>query len=347
MTPKIGLIAFANDSGLGNQTRRLAQLIEPHRLLVIDSSSFSKNTKQHFDWYDNFRGYRVRGFPTNHEVRVFLDGLTHVIMAENPLNFSLISQANHLGIKTYIQSNYEFCDHLNRLDLPLPTKFLMPSHWKVAEMEQLFPGRVQYLPPPLFPEEFQKARETNFARSGERRRFVHVVGTLAAHDRNGTLDLLDALRFSTEDYQLVIKSQHQLPPEYMVNDPRVRYQIGSVQDPQDLYADFDALILPRRYGGLSLTCNEALMAGLSVIMPNISPNSSLLPKEHLVPAWTETSFHARTAIDVYTTDSKRLGQKIDWMCHQNLDRLNIDAFELAYNTFSPSVLKESYGALWN
>src|SRR5688500_8749947 len=106
MVNQLGLVCFANDSGLGNQTRRLAQMLNPHRLLVINSRSFSKNNTQHFDWYDGFSGYTVDGFPKNHEIKIFLRGLTHVLLAENPLNFFLISEANRLGIKTYIQSNY-------------------------------------------------------------------------------------------------------------------------------------------------------------------------------------------------------------------------------------------------
>lgn len=124
---KLGIMVLSNNSGLGNQTRRLCHMLRPYRILAIDSSSFSKNAVQHWHWYDNFTGYIVHGFPSNMEIRKFLDGLTHVLCAENPFNFYLITEARRRGIKTYVQSNYEFCDNLLGPEYPVPDMFLMPS----------------------------------------------------------------------------------------------------------------------------------------------------------------------------------------------------------------------------
>ncbi len=192
---KLGIVTFANDSGLGAQTRRLVYMLKPYRILVIDSSGFSKNSVQHFEWYDNFTGYKVNGFPTNHEVAVFMTGLSDVIVCENPLNFSMLDYAKTHNINLFIQSNYEFCDHLTN-KLTLPTKFLMPSYWKIDEMKAEFgDDRVMYLPPPIDPNEFKEAREINFGRSKlDKLKYLHIVGTLAANDRNGTLDLLESMR---------------------------------------------------------------------------------------------------------------------------------------------------------
>lgn len=342
----LGLVCFANDSGLGNQTRRLAQMLQPSRLLVINSRSFSKNNEQHFDWYEGFSGYTVDGFPNNREIRVFLRGLTHVLLAENPLNWSLISEAHRQGIKNYIQSNYEFCDNLNQPSLPLPDKFLMPSYWMIDEMKRRFgEERVCYLPPPISPNECKEAREVNFSRSGPRR-FLHIVGTLAAEDRNGTLDVLNALSHTSHNFSLTIKSQHPLPSEYMIGDPRLTYKIGNEPDPQNLYKDFDALILPRRYGGLSLTCNEALMSGMPVIMPDISPNNELLPREWLVPAQRSGELLTRAPIPLYKTPPELLAAKIEWLCETELEDQKTQAFQIAFDQFAPSQLKPQYEDLW-
>ena len=335
---KLGLIVLANDSGLGNQTRRLTYMLKPERILAIDSTPFSKNTKQHFDWYSEFKGYKCHGFPNNHEIDVFIEGLTHVIVCENPLNMQLMDKCNRAGVKLYIQSNYEFCDHLNK-DLALPTQFLMPSHWKIQEMKERFgDDKVDYLPPPIDPNEFKEAREENFAREGKKR-FLHVVGTLAANDRNGTLDLLEAIKLCKSDFELVIRSQRELPPEYMTDDRRVSYVMENVTDPQDMYRDFDAMILPRRYGGLCLSCDEGLMSGLPVIMPDISPNNELLPKSWLVPAFIKGEFFTRINLKFYQCDIRLLAEKIDWMTEHDF---KAEAFEIGYNAFSPSVLKPLY-----
>jgi glycosyltransferase involved in cell wall biosynthesis len=339
---KLGLIVFCNNSGLGNQTHRLAEMIRPDRLLAIDSSGFSKNKKQNWNWYKGFSGYKVSGFPSNFEIKKFLKGLTDVMVCENPLNFFLLSEAKRLGIRVFIQSNFEFCDHLNK-NIDLPTKFLMPSYWKVEEMKEKFgDDRVQYLPPPIDPNDFKNARDINFTRNG-RKRFLHIIGTLAINDRNGTLDLLEAVKKSESDFELVIHSQHNLPDNYFINDHRIKYRIEDMANPEQLYKDFDALILPRRYGGLSLSTNEALMSGLPVIMPDISPNNELLPKEWLVPAKIKTKFMTRTMIDVYQTNIKMLAKKIDEFANkESLDNDKINAFDLGHSNFSPSVLRSKY-----
>lgn len=342
---KLGLIVFCNNGGIGIQTRRLCYMLKPDRLLAIDSSNFSKITEQHFEWYDGFLGYRVNGFPKDHEVKKFLTGLTHVVCVENPLNYNLTTYAKRMGVKVFIQTNYEFCDFLNH-DLVLPYKFLMPSYWKIKEMKEKFGNdKVDYLPPPIDPNEFKDVREINFKRSG-RLRILHVVGTLAANDRNGTLDLIQALRYTKSDFELIIHSQQELPPEYMVNDNRVKYSMRSLDNSCDLYKDFDALILPRRYAGLCLPCNEALMSGLPVLMTDTSPNNELLPKEWLFKCRKSGKFMTRTMIDIYKSDIRDLAKKIDWLCQQNQDDLKIQAFDLGYNNFSETVLLPKYKELF-
>lgn len=343
---KIGLIAFANNSGLGNQTRRLAQMIKPDRVLVINSESFSKNSKQNFDWYDGFSGYVVNGFPKTHEIRVFLRGLTHVILAENPLNFALFSLAQSLGIRTYCQSNYEFCDNLNNPGLPLPTSFLMPSYWKLEEMQRRFSIDVRHLPPPIDPNEFLKSREMNLARKPEIPKLLHIVGTLASSDRNGTLDLLAALPLIQSKFTLTIKSQHELPKEYMVFDHRVTYSIGNEPETAKLYEDFDALVLPRRYGGLALTCNEALMSALPVLMPDISPNNQLLPQKWLFKSVLIDHLQTREMIEVYGSAAREIAACIDALLSRDLDTEKLQAFELGYENFSVTKLKPKYEELW-
>lgn len=334
----IGLVVFSNNSGIGIQSRRLCYLLKPNKLLAIDSSGFSKNTTQHWEWYSQFKGIMCKGFPTNREIDEFLKGLSSVFCIENPLNFHLLDRCKELGIKLYIQSNYEFCDHLNR-DLVLPTKFLMPSYWMIDKMRSRFgDDKVMYLPPPINPSEFNRAREYNLHHTSHR--YLHIVGTLAAEDRNGTLDLIRAIQQSKEDYKLVIRSQHQLPAEYLIKDPRVTYEMHDALKEEDMYKGFDALILPRRYGGLSLVCNEALMSALPVIMPDISPNNQLLPKRWLMPTKVRKQLMTRTLIDVYETDTDALAHFLD--TYQTTDADKIEAFGIGYDQFAESQLLPQY-----
>lgn len=343
---KLGIVVFSSHSGLGNQSRRLTQLLKPERILLIDSSPFSRNKLQHPQWYEGFNGYQVIGFPTRTACLKFLEGLTHVYIIENPLNWDLITLARAKGIKVYIASNFEFCDNLVKPHLPLPDKFLMPSHWQVGEMQNRFgKDKVEYLPPPIDPVEFKEVRDINFNRTGKRK-FLHVIGTLAAADRNGTLLLLEALKHTKSDFELIIKSQHELPDHYISEDRRIKYQIGSEPEVANIYKDFDALIMPRRFGGLCLPMQEALMSGLPVIMPDISPNNELLPQKWLVKASPNGTIRTRTEIQLYDVDPKKLALKIDSLVKNDLENDKVDAFEIGFREFAPSSLIEEYNQLW-
>src|SRR5690606_2061207 len=109
--------------------------------------------------------------------------------------------------------------------------------------------------------------------------------------------------------ELVIRSQYPLP--YQINDRRVMFDIGNKLEQNELYKDFDAMILPRRYGGLCLPMNEALCSGLPVIMTDISPNNRILPENWLAQARVKTQFMTRTMIDLYMTDLQDLARRID------------------------------------
>ena len=345
---KIGLIAFANDGGLGSQTRRLAQLLKPDRILVIDSSGFSPNKVQHFEWYKEFDFFVTESFPKNVEIDKFLPGLTHVFVVENFYNFYLPWRAKQLGIKTYCQANYEFLDNLDRPYLPNPDMYLMPSYWKLDEMKQRFGDIVRYLPPPMNPDEFKKSRDINLKREERKPRFLHVVGTKAHNDRNGTLDLLEAVKLSEGDFELVIKSQHPLSIDYFLDDKRVKYVIGNSKKNSELFEDYDAVLFPRRWGGLSLGTNEALMSGLPVFMSDITPNKELLPKEWLVSANLAGKFISHGIIEYYSVDHQEFADKIDWFCSLSpyqRKELKKQAFNIALKNFSFAALIDQYSCV--
>lgn len=346
MVKRIGFIVFANNSGLGAQTRRLAQILKPDKVLIVDSSYFSDNKEQHFEWYKDFPSIISKGFPSNDDVLSFLDGLDVVFTCENPFNFNLVYWAHQRGIKVYCQVNYEFCENLSKPYLPVPDKFLMPSYWKIEDMQLRYGDKVSYLPPIMDIKEFEEVRAHNLYRDGKKR-FLHIAGTVAHLDRNGTLDLLAAVKLCKGDFELVVKTQHPLEMEYQVDDPRVTYELTNTKTNAELYENFDALILPRRYGGLSLTTNEALMCGLPVIMTDISPNRELLPASWLVPSRRKEFFMSRSLISVYEADQEKLAERIDYF----VENLNIgikhQAVDIAMKNFSDSALRWKYLDLFN
>lgn len=334
---KLGIIGRMDlGGGLCHQSLNLCRMLQPDKVLIIDSTPFNK-AEQHPELYEGFNVDKVMGFPTMEQYYQWLEGLTHILAAECFYNEYLINKAMRLDIKTFLQPNAEFYSHA----VTPPTKFLMPSHWYLEEYQSLY-DNVTYLPPPLFPDDFIKAREANLQRTGGRK-FLLPIGKPASKDRAGYQAVIDALPHTKSNFEITVRSQFGL--EQKTDDKRVSYDIQNYSGQQELYKDFDAVLHLRRYAGLSLPCNEALMSGLPVIMPLCSPNDKLLPKKWLVDADVTDQLQTRLLLDVYTARPQETAKRIDWLCSLSDEELlkeKLEAYELALSEFSTDVLLPRY-----
>lgn len=305
---RLGLIARACNRGLGIQTHSAYRALSPAQTLVIDCPS-ANPLPLHFDRFPDAK--IVHGWPTERDFRPFLEDVDVVYTAECDYtrDGSLYSLAERMRVKTVLHLNWEFFDHARNPNLPRPSLFAAPSMWHYDEI----PTPKLFLPVPIETDRFRgmqrpaKPTATHFA---------HIVGRPAVHDRNGTTDLLAALPYVRSRVTVTIRCQD---PAYVPSllhartvPSNVELVVVSADIPNywDAYRGADVLVMPRRFGGLCLPCNEALGAGAPVIMPNISPNE-WLPADWLVPATKTGSFMAKTRIDVHTTDPRALAAKID------------------------------------
>jgi hypothetical protein len=110
-----------------------------------------------------------------------------------------------------------------------------------------------------------------------------------------------------------------------------------------MYAGFDAMVLPRRYAGLCLPMNEALMSALPVFMTNVSPNDYILPKEWLIKSTSLGTFRTKVRIELFDADIKELALSIDtYMVNKNKEQAKQKAFDIGMSNFSPSLLINEY-----
>lgn len=306
---RLTIIARADLTGLGNQSRNWVRLLKPHKIIVIDSRPFNKND-QYFSWYSGHpRAYQVNGFISTGEINSILQDTDVLLTFESTYNYGLLATASMRGIKTILQNNWEFTDYLRQPSLPLPDLLVNHSTWHLNDQVKRWPDITDYCPSPLFIEDYESVYTDNMNRTGKKR-FLHIAGRTTHMDRNGTQDLLEAVKLIPKDidFELVIKSQSVEVGAF--DDPRVSVDRSSPVDEKALYRDFDLVIMPRRYGGACLPMNEALAAGLPVIMPDIDPNNKILPEGWLVPAEKKSVFMARTPIDVYSVDHQALADRI-------------------------------------
>jgi glycosyltransferase involved in cell wall biosynthesis len=271
---------------------------------------------------------------------------------EIPYNYDVIRIAKNRGIKTVIQNNWEFTDYLKNADLPLPDLLVNHSYWHLDEQKARWPQITGYCPTPIFTEDYDDIMLGNLDRPDRDehhlRRFVHIAGRKTYQDRNGTQDLLDAMKLvpKDEEFELVIKSQNADVGPF--NDKRITIDRSMPVDEKQLYRGFDVMVMPRKYGGASLPMNEALMAGLPVIMPRIDPNDKILPNNWLVQAKPTNTIITRTSIEVYASDHQQLANKLvelNRMPWADLVAYKIRAREIAVKEFSSEVVKQKWAGL--
>lgn len=319
---KLGLICRSDNGGLGNQTWELYRHLKPFRTLVVDISALnSKWGPQHgYDThperYNQGEVLHSVNFPSSELIDQFLDGLDVVLTVETPYSYYLYESARAKGVKTVQQYNYEFLDYFLHPEWPKPDMLLAPSKWHYEDVQQRaleWGCQVAYLPVPVNRELFPYKQKT------EAKRFLHVAGHATYEDRNGTQIVLEAIPLVKSDVQFLIRSQYDLPQFW--DDYRVNVVVGDAPNYWELYSDEDVLLLPRRYGGLSLQLSEAMSNGMIPIMTDLPPQNEFLHPDTLIPAEHYMHIEPRTPIDVYRTTPQQLADKIDWLAAQSEDKI--------------------------
>ena len=337
---RLGIIARSDNTGLGNQTRELVKMLNPTKILLIDSSHFNGN-EQHPDWYDGYNILTTKyGMASKEEASEFLDGLDIVISCEIFYHNSFITMAKKRKVKTILQYNYEFLDYLVNPDVELPDILVSPSLWNFEDVVNKFSDRAKviHLPPPTSLDSFLNAKNINISKT--HKKILHIGGKAAVKDRNGTNTVIEMLNYSKADYELVIKSQ--TPLDIKCDDPRLTIDTSNPETRESLYVGYDAMILPRRYAGLCLPMNEALLASLPVFMTNISPNNSILPEQWLVDSKKIDRLMTRTMLDVYEGDPKMLAKLVDDYYDSDIFLNKSKAFDIGVNNFSNETLYQKY-----
>lgn len=321
---RIGLLAFSTDTGLGIQTHNFYKHMKPTKTLIADLSSMNHMPTHHERFPD---AVVVKGIPECAAMDWLTNDVDIVFVCETPLNYCLFEKGEAKGVPTVLQYNYEFLDYLNRPELPKPTVLAAPTIWHKKDVEALNIAPVLDLPVPT------EVSDIISREISQCRKIFHIAGRQAIHDRNGTRTFIDAAIKCGRKFEFIIYAQ-QLDDDTKRHIENAQQHIDltvvwDVADYMDMYRDGDLLVLPRKYGGLCLPMQEALAAGIPVIMPDIEPNGYRLPKQWLVKAERTRSFMTRTQIDLYETDADHLAFK---MCQFGDDELmkwsNKEAIEI-------------------
>lgn len=313
--PRIGLIARMDRTGLGYQTKALFDLLKPAKTLVVDSTPFKEGFQQNPEWYhlennalnlnqEQFVAY-TKGMGNDLAFEWLVYDLDVIITCEVPYHDRLYQMARERGIKVILQPNAELNPHFENKTLDKPDYFFLPSPWLEKESRQL--GVTTVLCPP--PITLKPKYDPIFKHEGEVN-VLHIAGKRALADRNGTQIVEKALA-GLDGVNLTIRDQ----------------AVEDIRNQEDMYkGNYHVVLMPRRYGGLCLPMLEALSQGLPVVMPNIEPNNTILPKHWLMPVkpFNSSTIRTKRAIKSYTVDDREVVDAVIRFKAMNQDQFDFE-----------------------
>lgn len=296
---KVGSLVFATDQGLGILARDFYD-----NGIVTDVMVVAHGRRpEHMDWYPGAGRISSLGHDGFCRAFDFLKGMDMALFFETPFIWPLLPALKERGVKTAICVMYECMPD----PLPhLPDLILNPSLLD----QQYYPNGI-YLPVPVNTDKVQWRQRT------KAEVFVHNAGHGGLKGRNGTAELLEALRYVQSPARFLIRSQEPLDTQRKLDALNLRraieVQTGTVPYNQ-LFAEGDVLVHPHKFDGLSLPLQEARAAGMLVMSTDRFPDNTWLPADPLIPQVRSqrTRLSPRLAeIDEAVIDPKAIAAKID------------------------------------
>ena len=262
-----GVIARGDAGGLAAQTGEMARHVSPAKILLVDLGERGRGpTDRHR--YDNY-GAEVRvceGIPKHADWQWLLTGVDCIYTAEATYDDSLARRCADRDVELVIHANPELWRDSSRGPT---TRVYLPTAWEARRVKD-----ASVLPVPV-------ARDRlPFRQRTEAGTFLFPAGP-AMKDRNGYSILMASLRHLRVNAKLVVSPWHREKVQRHSGYVNVEHRVGT-PDYWTVYDDADVLVLPRRYGGLSLPIQEAASAGLAIVTLDLDPYRSFVHSAGLV-----------------------------------------------------------------
>lgn len=239
-----------------------------------------------------------RRAPKPQDAQWLVAGVQSVFTVECWYQYEVPVEARRRGVPSFVQGNpemsgEEMCDVM-----------LAPTPWRIDALH----GNVHHLP---FPTDLDLLPR----RKIDSVKTLYHIASPAMCDRNGTELVLDACQYVTQDCRLLIRGGHQYGRHGVqrignVDITWLPHHPGMFYEAWDI--DVDALILPRRYGGLSLPMQEAATLGLPIITLDLDPQNQWFPQHCLVSAHQIASERMRGGLfNIYGANPEGIAERID------------------------------------
>ena len=298
---RLGLIAAAQQRGLGYQTLEVYRHLAPDVVVVVDPGPNRRPTMPvHADWYP---GATVIEWTHDGRLPGALDLFADcdvVYSAETFYDWSLPPALDRLGVATILHANPELYVRHDGVSATW-----LPTSWLSARFD--FPVVQMGVPTDYFP--------TIPEPTGPPWRIVHPAGTGAAGDRNGTIPMAGAAKRLRQWGHTV----DMVGPIGIVQGVATR----AVDHWSERDAGAIVSVIPRRYGGLCMPALEAFAAGVPVMMPDIEPQANewpIVPIPHrksspirlpggLIPTVVHTEGQVATSVARFVADQQAVADE--------------------------------------
>jgi len=292
---RLGLIARADDGGLGTLTQEFAYHLNVERALIVDLGYKARGETREERIKEIVPDARTTTYPFGDEaLRWLVDGLDVVYTAETPYNINLYDIANEVGCRVVLHAMPEL----------LKPEYSSHAVWLPTTWHQDNIDHSRVIPVPVATERFTFNQRTKV------NTLLHVPGE-AMEDRNGTDLLMAALPFVMSKLVLVVAGSKLRP--HRVNNVTVTGRSWCKEYWENYTDDIDLIVIPRRYGGLCLPIQEAAACGIPSLMLGVEPQTGW--PGFRVPAKIENVTRmAGGNFDVYGCSPQVLALEIDRVC---------------------------------
>jgi hypothetical protein len=260
---RLGLIARADDRGLSHLTWEFARNLRPDKILIVDMGDerFPTYPQRYEGLSDQITMWRYGDWQERDTIYRFFDGLDVLFTAETFYGLDNLNCWDDVRSIKYVMPEFY------RADDPKPTATWLPTWWLADDVP--FDLIMEW----PCPADRWFNSETPLRRQNETLRVVMPAGNRALHDRNGSRVFLQALRHVKQPIEATVWTQDRTFSAATKLPINVSYQLRRhARNYWDIAAGAHLVVLPRRYGGLSLPAIEALGAGAALAMTDCKPN---------------------------------------------------------------------------
>lgn len=343
---KLGIIGYANNSGLGIMTQDLINQFDIDYHLVIPGAE--KGTDESLS-NAKYKISAKQWTPSEIEVLTLLKEVDVVITVETtyyPDLFKLCKEHNVRSVFIPMWEWFEW-DKYQGADMYICTSkatyyYLIETFNPVKHDAHM--NNVVAIPWPVDTDKF-RFRE----RGNKGKVFVHNAGFGGLNYRKGTLEVVDAFRrIRLENIKLILRTQRPIEryPFYkeIIGDKRIEVHSKDFESNEEMYEMGDIYLYPARYDGQALVAQEAMACGFPVFVTDAEPMNEFSDDAFFrVPLLEKEKIRIHNhEVDMNIANSEVLGNRMVMCMSKDLRKVSRKNREIIEKNYSWNACKQDY-----